>query len=82
MLPVLYNLYFRYGPLVGFWTMRYEAKHSYLKHLAQSLGNFTNLPYTLAWRHKEYQCYLHNSNQVLVDNTEIGPGLELIQLCI
>lgn len=67
----------RHGPPVCFWTMRYEVKHSYFKRLVQSLGNFINLPYTLAWGHQEYQCYLHNSNQVFMDDIELGPGLKL-----
>lgn len=29
---------FRFGPLIRHWTMRYEAKHSYFKRLAQVLG--------------------------------------------
>ena len=37
---ILYRAYNRYGPLVRHWTMRYEAKHSYFKRLARSMGNF------------------------------------------
>ena len=57
--------------------MRYEAKHSYFKQLSQSLGNFINLPYTLASRHQQYHCYLHTNTQEFpgwVDEIEIGPG--------
>ena len=39
--------------------MRFEAKHSYFKRLDHSMGNFVNLPYSLAQRHQLYQCYLH-----------------------
>lgn len=38
------RLMIQYGPLVRHWTMRYEVKHSYFKKLAQSMGNFINLP--------------------------------------
>ena len=38
--------------------MRYEAKHKYFKQLANTIGNFINLPYTLAMRHQFLQCYL------------------------
>lgn len=38
----------RYGPLVKLWTMRYEAKHNHLKKLAQNIGNFINIAWTLA----------------------------------
>ena len=52
---VLCDLYFshenRFGPLVRHWTMRFEAKHSYFKQLAHSMGNFVNITYSLATRH-------------------------------
>ena len=37
--------------------MRYEAKHSYFKHLARVLGNFKNIAKTLAEHHQQYMCY-------------------------
>ena len=49
----------RFGPLVRHWTMRFEAKHSYFKQLAQSMGNFVNIVYSLAMRHQLYQSYLN-----------------------
>lgn len=69
--------YFRYGPLVRHWTMRFEAKHSYFKQLAHSLGNFINLPYSLASRHQQYQCYLNTvtcDRPSSVESLEVGPG--------
>ena len=57
--------------------MRYEAKHSYFKQLANSMGNFINIPYSLAMRHQLYQCYLHTNAQQLpgwTHNIETGPG--------
>ena len=57
--------------------MRYEAKHSYFKKLAQSIGNFINLPYTLAMRHQQLQCYLNvNTNDMpgWNNNVEVGKG--------
>ena len=68
---------FRFGPLVRHWTMRYEAKHSYFKHLAQSMGNFINLPYSLAARHQESQCYINVNKQELLgcaNTIDVGPG--------
>ena len=47
----------RFGPLVQYWYMRYEAKHSFFKKMASIIGNYTNLPYTLAKRHQQQQCY-------------------------
>ena len=43
----------------------YEAKHSYFKKLSQNIGNFINLPYTLAIRHQKLQCY-YGIGKVLV----------------
>ena len=56
--------------------MRFEAKHSYFKQLARSLGNFINLPYSLASRHQQYQCYLNvDSAPNSVDDIQVGPGI-------
>ena len=77
---LMYLPIFRFGPLVRHWTMRYEAKHSYFKRLAQSMGNFVNAPYSLAMRHQLYQCYLNLNTSVLPgfadgQNLETGPGM-------
>ena len=55
--------------------MRYEAKHSYFKKLAQNVGNFINIPWTLATRHQLWQCYQWlNKDTLPHDEPEIGPG--------
>ena len=56
--------------------MRFEAKHSYFKKQAQSLGNFINLPYTLSTRHQQLHCYLYENTKEIPggDISEIGPG--------
>jgi len=65
----------RFGPLSRHWTLRYEAKHKYFKKLSQSIGNYINLPWTLASRHQMLQCYYHASkNSLLEDEIDIGPG--------
>ena len=63
-----------FGPLVRYWTMRYEARHHFFKRLAQNIGNFINLSYTLALRHQLLQCYYHQSDTFLDSEVEIGPG--------
>lgn len=50
-------LFIRCGPLSRMWCMRYEAKHSYFKHLARVLCNFKNIAKTLAHHHQQYMCY-------------------------
>lgn len=56
--------------------MRYEAKHSYFKRLAQSMGNFINLPYSLAQRHQQLQCYWSaNDGEIALSGLTVGPGM-------
>ncbi len=67
---------FRFGPLVRHWTMRFEAKHSYFKRLAQSMGNFINIPYSLAMRHQQLQCYWStNDRDIPGSGLTVGPGM-------
>ena len=65
----------RFGPIVHFWCMRYEAKHCHFKRMASIIGNFTNLPYTLAKRHQLQMCYsMVNSAIYLNQETSFGKG--------
>ena len=45
----------------------YEAKHCYFKKLAQSVGNFINLPWTVAMRHQMLQCYEYSCDASILD---------------
>lgn len=54
--------------------MRYEAKHNYFKRLAQNLGNFINISWTLALRHQVWQCYKWLGTDQH-DDHNIGPGM-------
>lgn len=72
----MFNIIFRFGPLVRHWTMRYEARHSYFKKLAQNIGNYINISWTLANRHQLLQCYYHTTQDYfLSDAVDIGPGI-------
>ena len=67
----------RHGPLSKQWTIRYEAKHSYFKKIAQHTGNFINLPWTVGFRHQMLQCYEHVNSKdgsILDTQIEVGPG--------
>jgi len=58
--------------------MRFEAKHSYFKQLAQAMGNFINLPYSLAMRHQQLRCYeANNVTGIPGDRLIIGPGINI-----
>ena len=65
--------------MVRSWTMRFEAKHERLKRLAKSLGNFTNIPWTLALRHQLRQCYeisgSKHGHPSIEKSLEVGPGI-------
>ena len=77
---IISNVFFvlRFGPLVGQWTMRYEAKHSYFKKLIQNLGNFKNVSWSLAKRHQYLSCYYHQADEFLNhDDMEVGPGMHI-----
>ena len=70
---------FSMGPLVRSWCMRFEAKHHEFKRLAAHLGNYTNLPYSLAKRHQEGFCYRLQTTEgslssFIVKGIETGPG--------
>ena len=70
------NTFFRYGPLVRHWCMRFEAKHSYFKKLSQKIGNYKNISLTLAKRHQLMTCYNNLDNTSLIQNDlQIGPGM-------
>lgn len=78
--------FFRLGPLVRSWCMRYEAKHQYFKRLAVVTGNFINLPYTLSKRHQESLSYRLMSSEgsltsFIEKGVHIGPGKISQRMC-
>ena len=64
----------RCGPLKHMWCMRFEAKHSYFKHLARVVGNFKNIAKTLAHRHQHYMCYQLMNDTYLQHDTKFTGG--------
>lgn len=55
--------------------MCFEARHRYFKRLASQLGDFINVPYTLAIRHQQQQCYYNlDTSAIGGEEPEIGPG--------
>lgn len=40
------------GPVIAFWTMRFETKHSQFKHIVRHSGNFKNILLSLATKHQ------------------------------
>ena len=68
------------GPLLHYWTMRFEAKHRFFKRLGHIVCNYRNILKTLCSRQQMYLCYNIMSGKDLVErDVEIGPGsLELV----
>lgn len=54
--------------------MRFEAKNKYFKGLASQIGNYINIPLTLATRHQQLQCYNTLTTDHIGKELEIGPG--------
>ena len=68
----------RHGPLIRMWCMRYEAKHRYFKCWANIMGNFKNIPKTLAKHHQRHLCYQlaesGSGNAFLSPRSSVGPS--------
>ena len=62
--------------------MRYEAKHSFFKHLSGILRNFKNISKTLAVRHQQYMCYhMMNKDKYLTQPIVYMKGIQLHAAC-
>ncbi len=66
----------KFGPPKLYWTMRFEAKHSYFKRVERATHNHVNLLYSLASRHQNLQVYHLLSDNYFVD-IEYGSQHEL-----
>ncbi|CAN7999370.1 unnamed protein product [Ixodes hexagonus] len=60
------------GPLQQFWSMRFEAKHQYLKSLASRIKNFRNITLTLSKRHQLMQS--HQLKELSLDAELMAPS--------
>lgn len=49
------------GPLVHFWTMRFEGKHKVFKKIVHDANNFKNILKMLAERHQKQMAYYLSS---------------------
>lgn len=63
------------GPLINYWSMRFEAKHNFFRRLSHIVCNFKSITRTMAYRHQMYLCYQLLSKQSFKEaSLEIGPG--------
>ena len=67
--PVLIK---KFGPLFEFWTIRFEAKHSFFKKVVHNIGNFKNILLTLATRHQLMLSYYLEMPTIFKPNIETG----------
>lgn len=64
-----------FGPLVLFWTMRFEAKHSFFKQVVRHTNCFKNLPLSLAVKHQlmiSYQLTSTNDEKSDIEVTNVS----------
>lgn len=55
----------QYGPLIHSWTMRHEAKLSFVKRSSRR-GNFKNILKTIVKHHQQWLCYQLKCEQTLL----------------
>lgn len=67
--PVLIK---KFGPLIEFWTIRFEAKHSFFKKVVHNTGNFKNILHTLATRHQLTLAYYLEMPTIFKPSIETG----------
>ena len=77
----MYKYTYRHGTMTRSWSMRYEAKHHCFKRWTTIMGNYKNIPKTLAMHHQRYLCYQladTTNSSFLTKQTSIGPGKTLL----
>ena len=63
----------RFGPLLHSWTMRHEAKLSFIKRSSRR-GNFKNIVKTVVKHHQLWLCYqLHCEDHILYPEPHLSP---------
>lgn len=62
----------RFGPLVDFWTIRFEAKHSCFKRVIHDVRNFKNILLTLATKHQLTLAYCLDQPSLFKPDLEVG----------
>ena len=60
-----------FGPVVDFWTFRFEAKHSFFKKVVRDVNNFKNILLTLSLRHELMLAYYLDTPNLFKPNVEV-----------
>ncbi|XP_054592203.1 uncharacterized protein [Nothobranchius furzeri] len=61
-----------FGPVVGQWTMRFEAKHSFFKKIVRHTSCYKNIPLSLALRHQMMIAYHLSSPSFSTSELEVS----------
>lgn len=59
------SLMIQFGPLIRFWTLRFESKHAYFKQCARHSRNYKNVTKTLSERHQLYQAFINTGDRFI-----------------
>lgn len=62
----------RFGPLIDFWTIRFEAKHSFFKRVVHDSHNFRNILLTLSTKHQLTLAYHLDLPSLFRPDLEVG----------
>lgn len=60
-----------FGPVLDFWTIRFEAKHSFFKKVVRDVNNFKNILFTLASHHQLLLAYYLKSSSIFKPALEV-----------
>ena len=61
-----------FGPVVGQWTMRFEAKHSFFKQVIRHTSCYKNVPLSLASKHQMMIAYYLSSPCLTKSDLEVS----------
>lgn len=74
-----------FGPLVGLWTMRFEAKHRFFKRVVRFSSNFKNVLLSLSTKHQlmtAYNCQRDMAKPALIVSKVSSLPLEVLHVDI
>lgn len=61
-----------FGPVLDFWTNRFEAKHSFFKKVVRDVNKFKNILFTLASQHQLLLAYHLKSSCIFKPALEVS----------
>lgn len=68
------------GPLRQFWSMTFEARHKFFKTVAHTMGNFKNIPKSLAYRFQLSRCFKLLATETFSQDSFTTSEIEIVKL--